>query len=243
MKSFELNNEEQDLLVVHEDGRVRRSPVPDGFDRRVFREILAAVDTLYRREGVFPTVKEVHKSWPSVSVKTYEKAFATSEFKQALELRGISMGVSPGLTAEQSMAILSLSNWADRASTETKLKKLGISMAKYQAWMRQPLFASTLSQRAEHNLGDSVQIALNRLIEKADAGDMRAIEKALEISGRYNPAQIEQNNARQVVLVMVEAVLKHVSSKEEKAAILAEVEQAMQIGTVMGHLSNTREIE
>ena len=224
MRSFEL--EDGEVVVIHEDGRVRRSPVPDGFDRETFRNALAAVDVLYRREGVMPSVEEVYKSWTKISKKTYSRAFATSEFRQALELRGIFMEPNAGLTEEQAIAILHLSN-PDGKSLQTKLKQLGISMPKYQAWMRSALFSSTLRQRSEQNLGDSIPTALNALVANADRGDQRAIEKLLEISGRYNPAQIEAENARQVVLVMVEAVLKHVSNKEEKAAILSEVEGAM----------------
>lgn len=223
-RSFET--EDGEIVVIHEDGRVRRSPIPDGVSPDKFRSILAAVDTLYRRAGVFPTVEEVFKSWPSIPKKTYSQVFATSEFRQAVELRGISLKPDAGLTEEQSLAILHLSN-PDGKSVQSKLKQLGISMPKYQAWMRSDLFASTLRQRSEQNLGDSIPTALNQLVANADKGDQRAIEKLLEISGRYNPSQIEAENARQVVLVMVEAVLKHVSSKTEKDAILGEVESAM----------------
>lgn len=228
--SFETDGGE--VVVIHTDGRVRRSPIPDGFDRETFRNILAAVDVLFRRNGVFPTVEETYKSWPKIAKKTYSRAFATSEFKQALELRGISTEPMPGLSPEQAHAVLLLS-LPDGKTLQSKLKQLGISHAKYTAWMRQPLFAETLRNRAEQNLGDSVSIALNRLVDNADRGDQRAIEKVLEISGRYNPNQIEQQNAKQVVLIMVEAVLKHVSSPDEKKAILAEVERAMTKSNIM----------
>lgn len=224
--------DEDDIVVIREDGRVRRSPVPEGFDKAVFRDILAAVDVLYRRNGVFPTLDETYKSWPKISKKTYSKAFATEEFKKALELRGISVEENPGLSPEQSRAILILAN-PDGRTLQSKLKQIGISQPKYQAWMRQPIFAETLRLRSEQNLGDSIPVALNALVANADKGDQRAIEKLLEISGRYNPNQIEAQNAKQVVLVMVEAVLKHVSNVDEKKAILAEVENAMSTGIVM----------
>lgn len=236
-RSFETDGDE--VVVIHEDGRVKRSPVPADVHREVFRNALAAVDILYRREGRFPSVEEAYKSWPQISKKTYSKIFTTSEFKQALELRGIAMSPNSGLTEEQGLAILHLSN-PDGKSIQGKLRSLGISMPKYQAWMRQPLFAETLRQRSEQNLGDAIPIALNQLVANADKGDQRAIEKLLEISGRYNPAQAEQANARQVVLIMVESVLKHVSSKEERTAILSEVENAM---TKMSVVSGLRSIE
>lgn len=230
MSSFETDGGE--VVVTHLDGRVRRSPSPDGVNRATFRDVLAAVDTLYRRNGVFPTVEDTHKSWPKIPLKTYSRVFATPEFKQAVELRGLSVEENPGLSPEQSRAILLLAT-PDGKTLQNKLKQLGISDAKYRAWMRQDVFAATLRQRSEQVLGDSVSVALNQLVANADRGDQRAIEKLLEISGRYNPAQIEQQNAKQVVILVVEAVLKHVSNPDEKKAILAEVESAMRTGVVL----------
>lgn len=237
-RSFETDGNE--MVVIHEDGRVQRSPVPDGFNRETFRTVLAAVDTLYRREGHFPTVDEVYTSWPKIPKKTYSAAYATSEFERALELRGIATSPNPGLSEEQGLAILHLSN-PDGKSIQHKLRGLGISQAKFHAWMRQPLFAETYRKRAEQNLGDAIPVAINSLVANADRGDQRAIEKLLEISGRYNPAQIEQANARQVVLIMVEAVLKHVSIKEERTAILTEVENAMAKASITSGLKSIEE--
>lgn len=224
-RNFELDDDT--VLVVHEDGRVRQSPLPVGVDPHVFRNALAAVDVLYRREGVFPNVKEVHELWPEISQKTYSKIFAMSEFKQALELRGIAMQPSLGLTDEQNMAILLLSDPTDRRQTNTKLRQLGISMPKYQAWMRQPLFSQTLRQRAEQNLGDAIPVALNRLVGNAEAGDQRAVEKLLEVTGRYNPQQIELQNARMVILRIVEIVLSRVTDQAVRNEILQDLTSTM----------------
>lgn len=236
--AFETDGGE--LVTVHMDGRVRRSPIPSGVRKETFRDIVAAVDVLYRREGKFPNVDEVYASWPKIPKKTYSLVYATSEFKQALEHRGIDVSPNPGLTAEQSMAILTLSN-PDGKTVQSKLRGMGISMPKYQAWMRQHLFAETLRQRSEQNLGDAIPTALNQLVANADKGDQRAIEKVLEISGRYNPALIEAANAQQVVLVVVEAVLKHVSNKDERTAILGEVENALTKASISSGLKQIKE--
>lgn len=239
---FQNSVDSSTVLVVHQDGRVRPSPVPEGFDAVVFRDILAAIGVFYSRNGYVPTVDEVAKSWDRIPKKTYSKAYATPELSAALAIRGIDLNPTNGISPEQAMAIQILSDPTDHRTLNTKLRQLGVSMPKYQNWMRQPLFAELLSKRSEDNLVDAIPIAMNRLIGKADSGDMRAIEKVLEISGRHNPQQQEVNSARQVVLTIVEAVLKHVSSKDEKAAILAEVEASMQKGAVM-NLLTTKEIE
>lgn len=220
-RSFELSDDS--VMVVHDDGRVRPSPLPEGVDPVVFRDALATVDMLYRREGVFPSVEEAFKLWPKITKKTYSRIYATSEFRDALSLRGISMDKDAGLSPEQSMALLLLSDPTDRRTTATKLRQLGISMPKYQAWMRQPLFAQSLRSRSEQNLGDSIPTALNRLAGNVEAGDQRAIEKLLEITGRYNPASAELANARQVILTLIEIILKHVQDTDTKRAIMTEL--------------------
>ena len=225
--AFEVEDGEL-FVVIPDDGRVQRSPLPKGIDPAVFRNILAATDILYGQQGVMPTVEEVYKLWPKHQRRTISKIFATSEFKQALALRGIEMEEGHGLTQEQMMAITLLSDPTDTRMTTTKLRQLGISQQRYHNWMRQPLFSQLLRERSEHNLGDAIPVALNRLVGNAEKGDQRAIEKLLEVSGRYNPAQIEVTNARQVVLVMVEAVLRHVKDPDARAAILGEVQDSMQ---------------
>ena len=220
-RSFELSGDT--VMVVHDDGRVRPSPLPDGVEPMTVRDILATVDILYRREGVFPTVEEAHKLWSKIPKKTYSLVFALPEFRDALSLRGIRMADDSGLSPEQSMALLLLSDPTDRRTTATKLKQLGISMARYQAWMRQPLFAQTLRTRSEQNLGDAIPIALNRLVGNVESGDQRAIEKLLEVTGRYNPASAELANARQVILTLIEIILKHVQDTETKRAIMSEL--------------------
>lgn len=239
---FSLDDDDS-VVVVQQDGRVKRSPVPEGFDPVVFRDILAAVNIAYTRLGYMPSIDEVYALWKNIPKKTYSKAWSTDEFAEALEIRGITASRDSGISPLQAMAIQLLSDPTDRRTLNTKLRQLGVSMPQYQNWMRQPLFAQTLTQRSEQNLGDAVHVAMNKLIGNADAGDQRAIEKVLEISGRYNPQQQEVNNARQVVLVLVEAVLKHVSSKDEKNAILAEVEAVMQKGSVMNSLNTMKGLE
>lgn len=234
---FQNSEDDSEILVVRQDGRVQPSPVPVGFDPYVFRDILAAVNVFYLRNGYVPSVDEVSKSWDRIPKKTYSKAFATDELKVALELRGISLDPTNGISPEQSMAIQLLSDPTDHRALNTKLRQIGVSMPKYQNWMRQPLFAELLAQRSEQNLGDAVPIAMNRLVGKADSGDLRAIEKVLEISGRYNPQQQEINSARTVVLTIIEAVVKHVSSQTEKDAILAELDTVLKKGAVMNAVS------
>lgn len=211
----DIETEGRELVITH-DGRVQRSPVPDSFSPEMFRHIVAAVDVLYRRNGVIPTVSEVTKDWEGFDHKTVKKAFASPELKQALSLRGIEWDAKAGLTPEQLYALTILQDPSDRRTTKSKMESIGVPMAKYRAWMRNPIFAGYMNQQAEANLGDAVQMAINKLVGNAEAGDQRAIEKILEMTGRWNPQQQEVQNARAVVLMFMEVIQSELADDKEK---------------------------
>lgn len=235
MAEREIETEGREL-VIQADGRVLRSPVPDDFSPAMFRHIVAAIDRLYRRNGVIPTPAEVARDWDGFKVKVVQKAFATEELKAALRIRGVEMDAKAGLTDEQLYALTILQDPTDRRTTSAKLKEVGISMAKYQAWMRNPVFSGYLNTQAEHNIGDAVQMALNRLVGNAEAGDQRAIEKLLEISGRWNPQQQELQNARTVVLTFMEVIQAEIEDKALLARINERVRGKLDALTIVNSL-------
>lgn len=220
-------------MVITQDGRVQRSPVPEGFSPKIFRHICACIDVLYRRNGVVPTVNEVIKEWPDFELSTVRKAYVTPELKLAMQIRGIELNPKAGLSAEQLYAITALQDPSSQLSVKARLDEIGISMAKYRAWMRNPLFAGLMNSQAEQNLGDAVQVAINRLISKADAGDMAAINKVLEMSGRWNPQQQELQNARTVILMFMEVIQSEIKDKELLDRIQTKLQGKMQAMSIV----------
>ena len=76
-------------------------------------------------------------------------------------------------------------------------------------------------------------MALNKLVANAESGDQRAIEKILEITGRYNPQQQEIQNARTVVLTMMEVIQEELGDDKVKLRkILDRVSSKMQVLTI-----------
>lgn len=235
MTDREIETSGRELLIAT-DGRVQRSPVPDEFSPTMFRHIIAAVDVLYRLNGMMPTIADVTKNWEGFNIKTVRKAFATDEFKAALKLRGIEVNDRAGLTEEQLYALTILQDPADRRSTKAKLEDIGIPMARYRAWMRNPNFSGYMNKQAEQNLGDAVQMALNKLVGNAESGDQRAIEKILEMTGRWNPQQQEVQNARTVVLTFMEVIQSEIQDKELLARINTKVRGKLDALTIVNSL-------
>jgi len=211
--------------IVVKDPKKGFKPVdtPAGFTDIQFRNAVAAAYTYYRQTGQLPTVEnlvELHSAIPAV---TYSKIMLTDEFKKALSYRGVEWDDKAGLTLEQQSVIIKMADFTDRRSLGIKLKELGVPMARYQAWLRQPLFREAINEAAESVLQEAVAPALTALAGKAAAGEDRAIDKVLEISGRWNPNAQSVEDARTVVMALVEAVIKYVQDPDIRAKIMSEV--------------------
>lgn len=204
----------------------QRIPVPAGFSDLAFRNAVATASTLYNTQGKLPSVDDLHKAWPRIPKATYAAIVVTKEFKQAMLYRGVDWDDKAGLSLEQNHALLLLSDPSDRRTTGAKLKQLGIPYARYQAWMRQPLFANVLRQQSENVLADAVPAMLNKLVGNIEAGDNQSIKLGLEISGRYNPAQQQVEDAKAIVQRVVEAVIRRVHDPEVRMAILTDIREA-----------------
>ena len=82
--------------------------------------------------------------------------------------------------------------------------------------MRQPLFSRLYHERAEQNVKDVVPTALTRLVGNIEDGDQRAIEFGLKMTGRYDPAAIEVQNARAVVVTMMEFIMEYADEEAQR---------------------------
>jgi hypothetical protein len=199
---------------------------PIGFTDLEFRNAVAAAYTHYRATGKLPTVDDLAEINRTITKKTYSSIILTDEFKKALSYRGVEWNNEAGLTLEQQSVLIKLQDFTDRRSLGVKLRELGVPMARYQAWLKHPLFRKAMNDAAENVLSEAVAPALLALSGKAAAGEDRAIEKLLEISGRWNPNAQSVEDARVVVMTLLEAIIKHVPDADVRKAIMSEVSLA-----------------
>lgn len=231
---MEVNSEIEQYdggVAVHlPDGEIAHIPTPQGYTDDAFRGTLAAFDTAYRRNGKIPSVDDIHELWPKLPKKTTAGLLSTLEFRTALSSRGIQWDPKDGLSMEQQTVLLKLSDPFDRRGIAAKLKDLGVPMARFQGWMKQPLFADMLNKQTQANYGEALPAIRQRLIGNAEAGDQRAIELIFAMTGEWNPNQQHLEDARTIVLKVVEAIITHVKDKAVREAILSDV--SMYAGTL-----------
>lgn len=218
-------------VAVHlPNGDKKHIATPEGFTDTAFRGTLAAFHTAYLRNGKIPSVDEIHQLWPKLSKKIISGILGTLEFREALHHRGIQWDPKDGLSMEQQTILLKLSDPFDRRGLGSKLKDLGVPMAKFQAWLKQPLFFELYNQHTKANYEEALPAIRQRLIGNAEAGDQRAIELVFAMTGEWNPNQQHLEDARTIVLKVVEAIIRHVKDAKTREAILSDV--SMYAGTL-----------
>lgn len=225
------------IAVRDTDGRFQRVEIPAGLTSLTFRNGVSAFDTAYRLKGSLPTLDEVHKVWPKITKKTYATLMTSPEFVKAMEYRGVKLDVDSGLSMEQQYALLKLTDLSDRRALGTKLKELGIPHSRYQNWLKEPLFAELLNKATKEAYRDYLPMVRQALVGKAMDGDMKAVELVLNITGEWNPQDQQLEDARTVVMAIVEAVVKHVRDPETRAQIFADIRATSATLTAIGQRS------
>jgi hypothetical protein len=179
-------------------------------------------------EGRVATPLEAHERWPRIPLVTYQKATLELEFQRALELRGIELDPTATLSEIQHLALMKLTDPADRRTERAKLRELGVSWPRYQGWLMNTVFVSEKRKMTERVFGDVQDVALIKLRGNVEAGDQRAIEFALEVTGRYNKNTLAIADARTVVQLVADAVIKNTSGDAAtREAILNDIRAAI----------------
>lgn len=234
----EIEQVEGGIVVRTIKDGYERIDTPVGFTDEAFRNTVAATYTAYMNLGRIPSVDDVYKLWSKIPKKTYAGIFMTDEFKTAMQYRGVEFDSEAGLSLEQHMALIKMVNPNDRRSDSAKLKELGIPMARWQAWLKQPLFKEHYRARGEDVLLDAITPTLVGIAAAAPT-DLNAAKLLLEMTNRWNPNQQAALDAKIIVTTVVEAVIELVSDKDTRAAILDRVRGAM----VSYDMTNHRQLE
>jgi hypothetical protein len=211
--------------------------IPATFKPEVWRRMLTVWHLFWDREGRVASPFEAHKAWDRIPLKTYELAALEPEFRRALELRGIDFDPSDTLSDIQHMVLMKLTDPSDRRTERAKLRDLDVSWPRYQGWLKNQVFVSEKRRRTEETFGDVQDVALMKLRGNVEAGDQRALEFALEVTGRYNRQTLAVQDARTIVQLVADAVIRNVTDAHTREAILADIR-----GAIVGFDLNNRKV-
>jgi len=188
--------------------------------------------------GYVVTADEIYAAWPTEgdlyklqragkrpSLTAINDYLTTERFAEAMKERGVEYAQNPsGLSDEQEALLSILSDPALRGGLASRLKKAGISSAKFRAWKRQRAFNDAYKRLVQIEREDASETVDLQLISMASNGDLNAIKYYNDLVGR-GPNDKKAVDAVQFSKIILESVMKHVSPEQLKA-ISAEVEFA-----------------
>lgn len=194
-------------------------------------DLLNYFEQFWFTEGKLPT-KDYLATECLVDEGFYGRAIKKPAFREALVSRGIPLQGLPasgttmngkGLSELQLTVANTMLDLLDTRSQKKKLADVGVSSAMYQSWLRDPTYQSYIRARSENLLGDNQHEAHLALVDRVRSGDVGAIKYFNELTGRFVPNAKSNVDVRLILVRVMEAIQKHVSSPAEQEAIANEL--------------------
>lgn len=203
--------------------------LPPNVNYAEFKRVLSAAylayiggvrgDEALQATGAAPELNDVMPYVPDLLEARVKTIMGTEAFRQACEARGIAMAPRPGLTPEQDYALSIILDPTAGAGLQQRLRKAGVSMAKYRAWKRNPVFKAHVQGLADGILKEYEDDMLTTLTGLATGGDLRAIQYAFEVSGKHNPSAQQVMNSKELMIQFMTIIQKHVKDPSLLQAI------------------------
>lgn len=210
-------------------GMVRVEP-PEGISLQTFYTLLSNSYALYLTTGNYDN--EALQQRTGLAPGSISKTLSSPQFKHALRLRGVHPNAT-GLTREQDLVLLTLTDPSDGKTLGAKLKACGVSFATYRAWLKQPVFKAQIDAMTGDLLSDNSQ-SLVQLEKLVGLGDLGAIKYKHELNGLYDPNRQNNIDVMALMSMMMDIIMRNTSSAAEQQAIASEfkdIAQQLKLGT------------
>ena len=185
-------------------------------------QVINWIEEWWLRRGSFPPVDQIKEFFPDFDLK---ESLNHDLFLTSLDNRGIKLpSADDKLSNEQLAAIAVMANFRDPRSPIAKLRSIGVTMTKWQGWMRNKHFKEFLHDLSATNFTDSIDVAQAGLLKAVEKGNTEAVKFYLEITGRYVPQSQEVTNIRLVIARLLEVLQIHVKDPNVLRVIMSDFE-------------------
>lgn len=185
-------------------------------------QVINWIEEWWLRRGSFPPVDQIKEFFPDFDLK---ESLKHDLFLVSLDNRGIKLpSADDKLSNEQLAAIAIMANFRDPRSPIAKLRSIGVTMTKWQGWMRNKHFKEFLQDLSATNFTDSIDVAQAGLLKAVEKGNTEAVKFYLEITGRYVPQSQEVTNIRLVIARLLEVLQIHVKDPNVLRVIMSDFE-------------------
>jgi hypothetical protein len=203
---------------------------PPGVPRQLFIDVVRAACLIHRVTGgdrsnsEWLDPKAIKTYLPTrVPIATVEKITRSTNFQQALILRGVTSPADGILTGEQLRGLAALSDVTTHLSLESRLKRADIPKYKWDAWMNNTVFRAAHDKIA-HDIFVAAQSSIDtQVVSGALSGKLEFIKYYNEITGRYSPGRRAHADVQSILNDIIEIVTRNVKDPKALQAISAEL--------------------
>lgn len=148
-------------------------------------EAMTYINQCHLNNGRAPTAEKLAEA-VNVTVDTARKWYDSVEFKYMMSELGIQLAHDSEVLLPQQVIILnSLLDLNDRRSKREKCEGAGITLAKLNGWMRDPVFKQHYMDIARTKFEDADPVAQLALLRNMEGGNQRAVEFYFELTGQF----------------------------------------------------------
>lgn len=186
------------------------------------------VQQAHLKTGQAPTAEKLAEV-VGVTVETARKWYGSLEFKYMMDQLGIPNGYDSDVMLPQQVIILnSLLDLNDKRSKREKCEDAGISLAKLDAWMRDPMFKQHYADIVMRKFSDADPAARMALLKNIESGNQKAIEFFFEMTGQFQRSVRHDVNLEGFVSGLVEVLQARIQDPVLLEQIAGDMELLMQ---------------
>lgn len=205
-------------------GEVEARPERELKRAKVVADFNAFVEHFFNQMEKLPSIERLKVEFPTIPARQLKTDLQIATAK--LTAKGYNISRRSFLSPEQLAVANSILNLQDQRSVSKKLADFGVSAATYGNWKKDPSFNAYLRERSEALLGNSIGEVHLALIDAARNGDVSAMKLFYEITGRHTPGSRQDINVQSMLVLVIEAVQKHVTDPKVLQAIASEIQDA-----------------
>lgn len=142
-------------------------------------------------------------------------------YHENMKLQGVELNLETLHISGQQMAVLEMMRNPEGRTRAQILKKLGIKVVVFNAWMRQPVFNKYLKSVVGNATEDALLLSEMSLADKAADGDLNATKFLWEFTGKHNPQREANVDYQKLLEIILDVVQTNVHDPE----VLSKIKQ------------------
>ena len=215
-----------DVLDVPAYHHVPTDFSPRSMEQEFFERVVNAA-WLCHLEGKGTSAPAIVETDPDLPLERVRELIALPRFVQAAADRGIPPADMNYLSTEMIAALRIIADPTLSLNTRQRIKKLGIDWNVYQGWLDYPPFRRRHRELMRRSLDVAVETGDRVLAERIESGDLKAIEYANEMTGKFVKGSQQQVSFLGVISMVLSVLKRRITDPQVLGGIVQDLDKLM----------------